>query len=123
MPSILEPEKRRPRRTKTSGRVDPLVGEIAEALLRFGGSAHRDRVIEYLALNRSPEGGVQLSLRARAVAAFDAHSGSDRDSHGVRPLFRKPFGPGSHRWALTAEAEAFLRAGGAARDVESAASL
>lgn len=100
-----------------------MVGEIAEALLQLGGSAHRDRVLEFLAMNRSPEGEVQLSLRARAVAAFDAHSGSDRDSRGVRPLFRKPFGPGSHRWALTAEAEAFLRAGGAARDVEASASL
>lgn len=103
--------------------VDPMVGEIAEALLQLGGSAHRDRVLEFLAMNRSPEGEVKLSLRARAVAAFDAHSGSDRDSRGVRPLFRRPFGPGSHRWALTAEAEAFLRAGGAARDVEASASL
>lgn len=123
MPSILEPEKRRPHRTISRKGVDPMVGEIAEALLQLGGSAHRDRVLEFLAMNRSPEGQVQLSLRARAVAAFDAHSGSDRDSRGVRPLFRKPFGPGSHRWALTAEAEAFLRAGGAARDVEASASL
>ncbi len=120
MPSILEPEKRRPRRSKSPARVDPLVGEIAEALLRLGGAAHRDRVIEYLAANRSPHGSIQLSLRARAVAAFDAHSGGDR--RGVRPLFRRPFGPGSHRWALTAEAEAFLRAGGLAGDVENAAS-
>ena len=123
MPSILEPEKRRPRRTTSSKGVDPMVGEIAEALLQLGGSAHRDRVLEVLALNRASDGEVQLSLRARAVAAFDAHSGSDRDSRGVRPLFRKPFGPGSHRWALTAEAEAFLRAGGAARDVAASATL
>ena len=123
MPSILEPEKRRPRRTISRKGVDPLVGEIAEALLQLGGSAHRDRVLELLAVNRSSEGEVQLSLRARAVAAFDAHSGSDRDSRGVRPLFRKPFGPGSHRWALTAEAEAFLRAGGAAPSREASASL
>ena len=123
MPSILEPEKRRPRRTLPRKGVDPMVGEIAEALLHLGGSAHRDRVLEVLATNRSADGDLQLSLRARAVAAFDAHSGSDRDSRGVRPLFRKPFGPGSHRWALTAEAEAFLRAGGVARDVQVSASL
>ena len=123
MPSILEPETRRPRRTGSREGVDPLVGEIAEALLALGGSAHRDRVLEYLAGNRSAQGGVELSLRARAVAAFDAHCGSDRDSHGVRSLFRKPFGPGAHRWALTAEAEAFLREGGAARDLEGRPSL
>ena len=123
MPSILEPDKRRPPRTTARKRVDPLVGEIAEALLRFGGSAHRDQVIEYLAANRAPQGGIERSLRARAVAVFDAHSGSDRDIRGALPLFRKPFGPGSHRWALTAEAETFLRAGGAAKEMESSAAL
>lgn len=111
MPSILDPANRRPPRHP--GRMDPLVGEICEALLRFGGSAHRDRVLEYLGANRS--GAVDLRLRARAVAVFDAHSALERVGSRARPLFRKPFGPGKHRWALTAEAEAFLRAGAVAR--------
>ena len=46
---------------------------------------------------------------------FDAHSRSDAGYGGVQPLFRRPFGPGAYRWALTAEAEAFLRNGGRQR--------
>ncbi|HEX5377950.1 MAG TPA: hypothetical protein VFW47_05220 [Phenylobacterium sp.] len=89
------------------------MGEICEALLRFGGSAHRDRVLDCLVANRS--GLADLRLRARAMAVFDAHSGMDRLGAPARPLFRKPFGPGKLRWALTPEAEAFLRAGVATR--------
>ena len=88
--------------------MDPLVGEICEALLRFGGSAPRDQVLEYLGANRS--GPVDLRLRARAIAVFDAHSEIDA-SPRARPLFREPFGPGRRLWGLTAEAVAFLRAG------------
>ena len=108
MPSILEPATRRPRR-RNGAKVEPLVGEIAEALLQLGGSAHRDRVIERLVANRCGAETPQF-VRAKAVAVFDAHSSAD--GRGISPLFRKPFGPGSHRWALTLEAETFLRAGG-----------
>jgi len=111
MPSILDPANRRPPRR--SGRVDPLVGEICEALLQFGGSADRDRVLERLGENRSRQ--VDMRLRARAIAVFDAHSCVDFGGRGLRPLFRRPFGPGQRKWALTPEAEAFLRAGVAAR--------
>ena len=89
-----------------------MVGEIAEVLLGLGGAAHRESVIESLHANRFARGVVNLNLRARAVAVFDAHSTS-----GARSLFRKPFGPGLNRWALTPEAEAFLRAGVAAKAV------
>ena len=68
MPSILEPEKRRPRRTISRKGVDPLVGEIAEALLQLGGSAHRDRVLEFLAMNRSAEGEVKLMAWTGAIS-------------------------------------------------------
>ena len=111
MHSILDPANRRP--VRRFGRMDPLVGEICEALLRFGGSAHRDQVLEYLGANRS--GSVDLGLRARAMAVFDAHSAVDRLGSPARPLFRRPFGPGKRRWALTPEAETFLRAGAATR--------
>ena len=111
MPSILDPVNRRPPRRP--GRMDPLVAEICEALLHLGGSAHRDQVLAQLAENRSR--GVDVRLRARAVAVFDAHSSIDSIAARVQPLFRRPFGPGKHRWALTAEAEAFLRAGAVAR--------
>lgn len=107
MPSILDPVNRRPPRGP--GRVDPLVGEICEALLQFGGIAYRDEVLEQLGANRS--GMIDSRLRARALAVFDAHATVDRLASRNRPLFRKPFGPGKLRWALTAEAEAFLRAG------------
>lgn len=115
MPSILDPARRRPPRQAKATRVEPLVGEIAEVLLRLGGSAHRDKVFEILAAHRTGVGEAGpaepgLALRARAVAAFDAHSSAD--GRGPGPLFRKPFGPGAHRWALTVEAEVFLRSGG-----------
>ena len=90
-----------------------MVGEIAEALLRLGGSAHRDQVIACLWANRAGRGGMDLKLRARAVAVFDAHSRSGLA--GPRSLFRRPFGPGLNRWALTTEAEVFLRTGGVSR--------
>ena len=90
-----------------------MVGEIAEALLRLGGSAHRDQVIACLWANRSGGGPMDLKLRARAVAVFDAHSRAGLG--GPRSLFRRPFGPGLNRWALTPDAEAFLRTGGVAR--------
>lgn len=102
------PPQRRP--VRSASRIDPLVGEIAEALLTLGGAAHRDQVIARLEENRRQD-SADLDLRARAVAVFDAHSRSDAGYGGVQPLFRRPFGPGAYRWALTAEAEAFLRTG------------
>ena len=122
MPSILDPQKRRPPRSTATKVVDPLVGEIAEALLFFGGSAHRDRVINRLAAHRAIGNDLAVALRIRAVAVFDAHSGMDGYGLSKAALFRKPFGAGSHRWALMPEAEAFLRAGGAARDLEAQSS-
>jgi hypothetical protein len=119
MPSILDPDRRRPPRTTRSLGIDPMVGEIAEVLLRLGGSAHRDEVIACLSENRAC-GGMDLALRARAMAVFDAHS---RVGARRRTLFRKPFGPGLNRWALTAEAEAFLRTGGALRVIRSEARI
>jgi hypothetical protein len=110
MPSILDPANRRP--VRQPGRMDPLVGEICEALLSLGGSAHRDQVLACLGDNRS--GSVDIRLRARAMAVFDAHSALDGGPR-KRPLFREPFGPGRRHWALTPEAEAFLRAGAATR--------
>jgi hypothetical protein len=107
MPSILDPQNRRPRRRPQH--VDPLVAEICEVLLRLGGSAPRELVIASLGENRAAP--VDNALRARAVAVFDAHSSPEALTTNVQPLFRRPFGPGKHRWALTAEAEAFLRAG------------
>lgn len=102
------PPPRRPTRPSRP-RIDPLVGEIAEVLLTLGGAAHREEVIARLGARRGGRG--DLDLRARAVAAFDAHSRTDGELGGGRPLFRRPFGAGDHRWALTAEAAAFLRAG------------
>lgn len=111
MTSILDPQNRRPRRRLQH--VDPLVAEICEVLLRFGGSAPRDQVIAALGENRSAP--VDNALRARAVAVFDAHSSPEALPTRVQPLFKRPFGPGHNRWSLTAEAEAFLRAGATRR--------
>ena len=107
MPSILDPQNRRPRRSAPF--VDPLAAEICEILLSLGGAAPREQVMAALGENRSAP--ADNALRARAVAVFDAYSGSGDMGANVQPLFRKPYGPGKHRWALSTEAEAFLRAG------------
>ena len=101
--------------------MDPMVGEIAEALLQLGGSAHRDQVIACLGANRCSRGAMDLKLRARAVAVFDAYSRTGLS--GPRSLFRRPFGPGLNRWALTSEAEAFLRTGGVSRPAKTEARI
>jgi hypothetical protein len=64
---------------------------------------------------------MDLKLRARAVAVFDAHSRAGLG--GPRSLFRRPFGPGLNRWALTTEAEAFLRTGGVSRPAKTEARI
>jgi len=111
MPSILDPQNRRPRRRPLQ--MDPLVAEICEVLLRLGGNAPREDVMAALGENRAAP--VDNALRARAVAVFEAHSCPEALTTTSQLLFRPAFGPGRNRWALTAEAEAFLRAGRAWR--------
>lgn len=86
--------------------INPLVAEIVEILLVYGGSAHRNLVAERIAMRRTEE-RISDGLRREIFEAFDAHrEGAART--GQPSLVFLPFGGGSHRWALTPDAQSFL---------------
>lgn len=105
------------RKARRNPDADPLVAEIAEALLSLGGQGHRDAVAERIATAR---GGATAkpteALTAHVRAAFEERLMLDRAQHGRPALFDLPFGAGSHRWALAREAETFLRWGRMSRN-------
>jgi hypothetical protein len=85
--------------------LDPLTAEIIDALRYFRGVCHRKQVIEYIQAAHLRAGDANPALLAEAIlAAFDRQLGDGADD--PRP-FRLPFGPGSHRWAIS---EMVLRA-------------
>ena len=94
------------------------VAEIAEALFELGGSAHREVVIDRIAIRRGHP-GVSDSLRAELVAAFDRHRLAAAREDGPA-LLHLPFGEGSRRWSLTREA---LQGASAAQEPSAAAML
>lgn len=109
---ILDYMDRRRRKASTQAGDDGLVAEIVEALLRLGGTAHRDMVAEQVALARGGGGEAPpAALKARLEAAFSIRLRLDRSGPDGAALFALPFGEGSHRWALAREAEIFLRQG------------
>jgi hypothetical protein len=87
--------------------LDARMAEIIDALLELSGAAHRDAVIDRIAHRRAGQ-PASPGLKAELVAAFDAHCRALR-SRGLAPLVHRPFGDRSHRWALTPEADDFLR--------------
>jgi hypothetical protein len=79
--------------------LEPLTAEIVEALRYFRGVCHRKQVIEFIeAAHRRAGLPTGDTLTTAIVAAFERHLGLDAGD--PRP-FRLPFGPGSHRWALS----------------------
>lgn len=79
--------------------LEPLTTEIVEALRYFRGVCHRRQVIEFIEAARRRAGQpIGDTLTAAIVAAFERHLGAGATD--PRP-FRLPFGPGSHRWALS----------------------
>jgi hypothetical protein len=87
--------------------LNPLVGEIAEALLDLGGAAHRDLVVAYIAKRRGlyrPSEGMQRELDE----AFSAYCRGSSDPRAAN-LLHLPYGPHSRRWALTDHAYGMLR--------------
>lgn len=87
--------------------INPLVAEIAEVLMMLGGSAHRNVVAERIALRRSRQ-DISEGLRRDIFQAFEAHcAGAARA--GLPSLVHLPFGAGSHRWALTLDAQMLLQ--------------
>jgi len=94
-------------RSKGAALVNPMVAEIADVLLTLGGSAHRDIVIDRVAIRR---GGHAASdaLRQELVGAFDLHR--ERAVLEGRPsLLHLPFGEQTRRWALTPDAFGHLK--------------
>ncbi|MBI1405834.1 MAG: hypothetical protein GC145_06885 [Caulobacter sp.] len=82
--------------------LEPLTGEVVAALRYFRGVCHRKQVIDYIDAAHRRAGQLSGAALAEAiVACFERHLGAGGDDH--RP-FRLPFGPGSHRWALSEQA-------------------
>jgi len=87
--------------------LNPLVRQIAEALLELGGAAHRDLVVAYIAKRRGVYHPSE-ALRRELDKAFAAYCLSASDPRADN-LLHLPFGPHSHRWALTDHAYFMLR--------------
>lgn len=88
--------------------LNPLVGEIAEALLDLGGAAHRDLVVAHIAKRRGvyrPSEAMRRELD-EAFAAYCLDASHPRTAN----LLHRPYGPHSRRWALTDHAYGMLRA-------------
>ena len=77
-----------------------LVAEIAQTLLMLGGSAHRDTVIDRIAIRRG-QMAASDDLRAEVLEAFERHRASHARNRGKPALLDLPFGEGSRRWSLT----------------------
>jgi uncharacterized protein (DUF3084 family) len=75
------------------------VAEIADALFEMGGSAHRDAVIDRVAIRRG-QMFASAGLRLELVEAFDRYCAA-MARKGRPALFHLPFGEGSRRWGLT----------------------
>jgi hypothetical protein len=87
--------------------LNPLVGEIAEALLDLGGAAHRDLVVAYVAKRRGVYRPTE-AMRRELDEAFAAYCRGASDPRAAN-LLHLPYGPHSHRWALTDHAYFMLR--------------
>ena len=88
--------------------LNPLVGEITQALMDLGGAAHRDLVTAYVAKRRGayrPSEGLRRELD-EAFAAYCQGAGDPR----APTLLHLPHGPDTYRWALTDWAYALLQA-------------
>ncbi len=86
---------------ETEAQVDDLAQEVANALRYLGGAAHRDRVVDCVGAFRRQRGApIEADLRARIIATFERHC--EDWSPVDQALFFLPHGPGSHRWALSA---------------------
>lgn len=93
--------------------LNPLAAEIAQALLDLGGAAHRDLVVAYIAKQRGAY-RPSAALKRDLDEAFGAYCGDASDPRAAS-LLHLPYGPDSHRWALTDRAYGLMRAGSGAR--------
>lgn len=99
---------RDPQRTRREIAIlNHLVAQIAEALLDLGGAAHRDLVVAYIAKQRGVYRPTE-ALRRELDEAFAAYCRGANDPRAAS-LLHLPYGPHSHRWALTDHAYLMLR--------------
>ncbi len=81
-------------------RADDIVDEVVFVLKCMGGAAHVKTIVSAVeAKVRQERGEVSRTLPADILATLEAY---DQDNAGrdKPPLFKRPFGPGSNRWAL-----------------------
>jgi hypothetical protein len=78
-----------------------LIRQIVEVLLEMGGSAHRDAVIDRIALRRGAARASQ-SLAQEVELAFDRHRARAK-RRNEPPLVCLPFGEGSRRWGVVSQ--------------------
>ena len=101
---IAYPSRQRPLAGRRANRVDPLIGEIVDALSHFRGQAHRDLVFDHIASIRAGmPAKASDGLRRDIITAFHGHLDAAATARRPRPLVELPFGVGSHRWGLSAE--------------------
>jgi len=97
---------RSPELKKAASR-NSLVDEITESLLEMGGSAHRDAVIDRVAVRLGVAPATE-SLKSDILEAFEQYrSGAKLKNDPV--LLHLPFGEGSRRWSLTHDGRQLVR--------------
>lgn len=85
--------------------VEPIVAEIVEALLRRGGSAHRQVVADHIASVRAGRPAVAArELQQEIYQGFQRYLDL-AETRRPAPLLHRPLGPASYRWALTPSGE------------------
>ena len=100
-----EVAKARSNKLSDTWMINPLIAEIFQVLLDFGGSAHRDAVAEQIARRRS-RAAPSAGFKREIVEAFDVHCDRARVS-GLPALMYLPFGDNSQRWSLTPQVRQF----------------
>lgn len=101
----------RRRRGKQAQRL-ALVAKIIEALDKLGGAAHRDLVVDQIAVDDGLEHPTDVAmLRKQVHEVFLDHCEERAPEVDLPPTFRRVFGPESLRWSFTPAFQERLRNG------------
>jgi hypothetical protein len=88
---------------KPAHRKQTLAKHVREVLLAFGGEAHRGMVIEQVARNLGHDvRQIPEDLQHALILSFEENWRDERRRSAFG--FHLPFGEGSHRWGVRAEA-------------------
>lgn len=106
MARLDEVASARSAKLKKAPSLNALIDEITETLLEMGGSAHRDAVIDRVAVRR---GAAPASdgLKRELLEAFELHR-ARAASEDNPPHLHLPFGEGSRRWSLKPDGPQFV---------------